>query len=280
MKETLELRISYDYAHLLFKPNEGKNLYNFTLVVELSKDDPRYNQIPIIEKEVNKKYDQGFYFGWQFKRKYTKKELDSAVLFHMQVKTFFEPTGEDCGTEYDESVACKICGANGKQITPLFLKRGSIPKKDVAETIGREIVVSERFVKAVKKWDLKGCVFTPVMFGKTPSSYYQLTSSVEVELSSSTVVGLDPFDLSGSNEDGEVFNCPNGDTIGLNLLSEPYVLNDPLIGEYDFFASRQKIGARRGVLRPWAVLLVSQAFRKMVEQEKLTGFKFEVAHIV
>lgn len=281
MKETLEIRINYDYAHLLFNANEGKALGMISpsvLLVEISKDDSRYYKIPLIEKEIEKKYNRGFYFGWEIKRKYTRKELDSAELFHMQVKTFFEPTGECCGTEYDESVACNICGANGKQITPLFLKRGKIPKKDIAETIGSEIVVSERFMNVVKDRGLKGCVFSPVMFGNKPSSYYQLTASKEVELSSSTVVGINPFNLSGS-EGGEVYNCPNGDTIGLNLLSEPHVLNSPLVKEYDFLASRQKIGVRRGVLRPSPVLLVSPAFRKMVEGEKLTGFKFEIARL-
>lgn len=281
MKETLEIRVAYEYAHLLFDANEGKVLDPLSpsiRLIEISRDDPRYDQIPIVAKKVKKIYNSGFYFGWEIKRKYTRKELDSADLFHMQVKTFFEPTGECCGTEYDGSVACKICGANGKQITALFLKRGKIPKKDIAETIGSEIVVSERFMNVVKDRGLKGCVFSPVMFGNNPSSYYQLTASKEVELSSSTVVGINPFNLSGS-EGGEVYNCPNGDTIGLNLLSEPHVLNSPLVKEYDFLASRQKIGVRRGVLRPSPVLLVSPAFRKMVEEEKLTGFKFEIARL-
>ena len=52
MKETLELRINYDYADLLFKADEGKNLRTSVKVVELSKEDPRYNQVPIVAGEV------------------------------------------------------------------------------------------------------------------------------------------------------------------------------------------------------------------------------------
>ncbi len=60
MKEIIEFRINYDFAHLLFKANEGKNIGTSVKVVELSRDDPRYNQIPIIAKEVKKKYGKGF----------------------------------------------------------------------------------------------------------------------------------------------------------------------------------------------------------------------------
>ena len=48
MRETLELRIDYDYANLLFSADEGKNLGTSVKVVELSKEDPRYEQVPIV----------------------------------------------------------------------------------------------------------------------------------------------------------------------------------------------------------------------------------------
>ena len=141
MKETIEFRINYDYAHLLFKADEGKNLGTSVKVVELSKEDPRYSQIPIIDREVKKKYDKGFFYSWQIKRKYSKKELDTATLLHLKIKAVFEPTGEECGTLYDESAACEICGANRKQLSPLILIKGTIPKTDIARTIGGEVVV-------------------------------------------------------------------------------------------------------------------------------------------
>jgi len=75
----------------------------------------------------------------------------------------------------------------------------------------------------------------------------------------------------------EVYKCPKGHTIGLNLLSEPYVLKIAVIDEYDYFVSRQKIGVKRGLLRPEPIYLCSQSFRTMVLEEKLTGFDFEIA---
>ncbi|WP_302568698.1 hypothetical protein [Culturomica massiliensis] len=274
MKETLELRINYDYAHLLFKADEGQNIGTSVKVVELSKEDSRYRQVPIIAEEVRKKYNGKFFFGWKIGRKYSRRELDTAILLHLKIKTIFEPTGEECGTLYDETAACTICGANRKQVSPLILEKGTMPKKDIAKTIGGEVVVSEKFVNAVKRRNLKGLQFGAVNVEK----YHQLTANTDIELSRNTIVGINPFDLSTSNE-GEIYKCPKGDTIGLNLLSEPYVLNSQSIGKYDFYASRQKVGVRRGLLRPEPIYFCSPAFRKMVEEEKLSGFEFEITNI-
>lgn len=289
MKEVLELRINYDYAHLLFKADEGKNLGTSVKVVEISKEDPRYSQVPIISEEIKKKYDRGFFFGWQIKRRYSKKELDTATLLHLKIKTVFEPTGEECGTLYDETAACEICGANRKQASPLTLKKGTIPKKDIARTIGGEVVVSEKFVNAARQRNLKGLQLSPINVEK----YYQLTADTAVELSHRTVAGVDPWDFSeGSNGieftvsggypvkfEKEVYKCPKGDTIGLNLLSEAYILNSPSINESDFLVSKQKIGVKRGLLRPEPIYFCSPAFRKMIEEEKLSGFEFEITNI-
>lgn len=82
-----------------------------------------------------------------------------------------------------------------------------------------------------------------------------------------------------TSDDGEIYKCPKGDTIGLNLLSEPYVADNPLIKDFDFFASRQKLGVKRGLLRPEPIYFCSPAFRKMIEEEKLSGFEFEITNI-
>ncbi|MFV0507235.1 MAG: hypothetical protein ACK5L5_11145 [Bacteroidales bacterium] len=296
MIEILELRINYDYAHLLFKRDEGRDLGQFSKsikIVELSKDDPRYNQIPIISKRVKEKYDEGFFFGWQIKRKYSKKEFEKAKLLQMKIKAMFEPAGEECETIYDETMACEICGANRTQISLLTLKKNSIPKKDIARTIAGEVVVSEKFVEVFKQRGLKGAVLEPVVFNKGASGCYQLIASSELDLTRNTVAGVNPFDFSEGSEgveftlsggypvkfEKEIYKCPKGHTIGLNLLSEAYVLDSPSIKKYDFFASKQKIGVRRGLLRPEPIYLCSQKFRQMVIEEKLTGFEFEVAHI-
>ncbi len=293
MKEILELRINYDYANLLFSSDEGKNIGTSVKIVEITKDDPRYFQIPVISKQVKEKYGKGFFFGWQLKRSYSKAELEAALLFHLKIKTVFEPAGEECGTVYDESVACEICGANRKQVGVLSLKKSSIPNKDIAHTIAGEVVVSEKFVKAFKRYGLRGLSLEPITLDKSISDYCQLiASSPELDLLQETLTGVDPFNFSESSEGGElsvsghniklgkeIYKCPIGHTIGLNLLSEPCILNSPSIREFDFFSTKQKTGVKRGLLRPEPLYLCSKAFMKMVEDENLTGFNFEIANI-
>ena len=69
MKETLELRIDYDYANLLFKANEGKNIGTSVRIVELSKDDPLYKEIPIIADVLKRKFEKSIFFGLEIKGK-------------------------------------------------------------------------------------------------------------------------------------------------------------------------------------------------------------------
>ena len=49
--------------------------------------------------------------------------MDKAVLFMVGITTTFEPAGEECGTVYNESGVCVICGANRKRIGELKLKK-------------------------------------------------------------------------------------------------------------------------------------------------------------
>lgn len=294
MQEVLELRINCKFAHLLFGENEGKNIGSAVKIVEIAKDDPRYQQIPIIQRQINDQYDEDFFFSWQIKRKYDKNELSTASLFEIIVKSEFEPCGEECGTVYDETSACPLCGANGTQIGPLFLHKGSIPKKDIARTIAGEIVVSEKFGEVVKAAKLTGMVVEPVVFERGVSNWYQLKiNSPEVDVTANTIAGIDPFNLSEYSEavnysieggpngrfEREIYKCPNGHTIGLNLLSEPYVAEASAMKKNDLFYTRQKVGVRRGYLRPAPILLCSSLFRELVTKEKLTGFHFEVTHI-
>jgi hypothetical protein len=278
MKESLEIRINLKYADLLFAPGEGKEIFNMVKLVQVDRDDPRYDRIPEVAKMVREKHNQAFFFGWAIKRKYSAKEWNEASLIHVMITTGFEPAGEDCGTLYDESTACEICGANRTQTGPLILDSGSIPHKDIAWTIAGEVVVSEKLVRVFEERGLKGVVFEPVFTGKVTSKYYQPIPTIKLDLTANTVTGINPFDFSTTSM-GEVYKCPRGHTLGLNILSEPHVLKSTDIAKGDFFESNQKIGVKRGLLRPPPIYLCSPAFRKMVEEEKLTGFAFEIARV-
>lgn len=278
MKEIYEFRVNNYFAHLLPSNITGKDIGPVTIVTIDRDDTERFEQFKRLNEQVKSTESWSFFYGWSIKRVYSKKELSEASLFHVFFARVFEPAGQECGTIYDLTSACAVCGSNGAQIGSLKLRKGSIPRKDVAETIASEIVVSKRFVDAVTRRGLKGLKFGPVQFSKVESDYRQLSAEPEIELSDKTIAGVEPFDLSTSSG-GEIYKCPNGHTIGLNLLSEPHVVNNQNIAEFDFLSSRQKIGVNRGLLRTYPVHFCSQAFRNMVLEEKFTGFEFAVARI-
>jgi hypothetical protein len=112
--------------------------------------------------------------------------------------------------------------------------------------------------------------------GESMPVWYQLVvTSADAEIVPPTRVGINPFD---EDPEGQC-RCPLGDLIGLNLLSEVSVGAASRNG-LDIAASRQFIGARRGLLRPSRIILVSPRFLKLVESENLKGVDFEVVHYV
>ncbi len=115
-----------------------------------------------------------------------------AELFWLKVRPLFEPTGEDCGTEYDETRACPKCGFGARQVGPLHLDLKKVPKRDIAKTLGGEIVVSARLAEEMKAADIRGYELGPVVSrqGKpTPHWYQLLLPECMVELAPRTEVG-------------------------------------------------------------------------------------------
>jgi hypothetical protein len=291
MNEVHEFRIFEEYYRLLPKNNaENKGS---VYVLHVSQNDPLFFKIGMIARKFQAK-GRALYSSWTVRRTYSCKELSDAKLFRIKIKPVFEPIGEDCETIYDESAACEICGSHPRQVTPLKLKKGSIPKKDIARTYVNEVVVSNNLIETFNHKGLKGIQFMPVYYAKGVSNYQQPIAEKKLDVARQTLTGIDPFDLSERSEGGEyvnsagrrvkfgpiIYKCPKGDNIGANLLSEVYVKSDPIISEFDYFETEQTIGSKQGVYYPSPILLCSPAFRNMVIEEKLKGFDFEVAHIV
>ena len=55
MKEIVEFRIIMEYAHLLFRDDEGTNLGDSVKVVKIGKNDPRFNIIGELQKKAREK---------------------------------------------------------------------------------------------------------------------------------------------------------------------------------------------------------------------------------
>lgn len=290
MQEIYEFRVQEQHASRLFAPNEGKKLGwtklfgdKFVTVrkIELSADNPKFKRVGELEALI-KKEPHGFFFaGWTIRRRYTADELEKAELFLLHNVTTFEPPGENCGTQYDESSACKHCQAGARQVTPLFLDWKRIPKsKDIARTIAGEIVVSARLVELFKQHSITGAKFLPICHRPASSAeskdWFQFAAdSSDALIVAPTKTGINPFDEDVSGE----YRCPLKDQIGLNRLSEVWISRSSYNGS-DIVASRQFLGRRGGLLRPERLLLVSPKLRRVIEQGKIKGCKLEVAHLV
>jgi hypothetical protein len=282
MTEELELRVVEDFAERLFRQDEGKRLGSgIVRLVRVPANDARLSKIPGLQKEIDREHGRAFFHGWEIVRTYTKREFDNASLFHLEITSVFEPAGEECGTTYEEATACPRCGAGARQTSPLYLPETRIPKgKDISRTIAGEIVVARRIKELFARHGITGAKLPPIRFKPSSSAeskdWFQLIlENSRAEIVPPTRVGIDPFD----DDPKDACRCSLGDLIGLNLISEVSIKATSR-GEEDVIYTHQFVGTRRGLLRPERIILVSPKVRKLIESEKVSGVKLEVAHLV
>lgn len=72
--------------------------------------------------------------------------------------------------------------------------------------------------------------------------------------------------------------CPLGHFTGLWPISEVSLNRSEWDGA-DVFQSKQLIGLRDGLLRPFPILFVTQRFYRAFKSERFSGATFEVAHL-
>ncbi|PTL76750.1 hypothetical protein [Vitiosangium sp. GDMCC 1.1324] len=275
MQNTLEVRLFADDARQFLPPNIGVER-GLARRVLLKLDDPLVDQIRQYEQE-KRRHESIAVTYWEIHRKYTPEELKQAELFWLRVRPFFEPTGEDCGTEYDETKACPQCGFGAKQVGPLHLDLKRIPKRDIARTLGGEIVVSARLADKLSTAGLCGYELGPVVSRNgtpTPDWYQILLPEGSLELAPQTQVGHSFF-----APEPDSARCPNGHVIGFTVLSEVFIQRSSL-STADWFCTRQFLGERFGPYRPEPLLLISQRLHQLLVSHKVKRFDVEVAHLV
>lgn len=299
MKETLKIVLINRFEKLLSDYHQDfkvkKNLGDVSQI-EIDTSSKLYSNMKVIMDYVHTKYNTIIFAGWQYNRNYTHKEIESARLFQMNIRKWFpDSCGKEHGTIYDHSYACPVCHSGEHQVSSLYLPKGRyMLHRDVIITLGYEIVVSKKFVDMCRDNNLQGVTFGPVYFGKTLSEdYFQLmVEGYKLDISPETKFGVYPCDDSENGpildeellsiwKDGiEIYKCPKGDNLGLNILSEAYVNDNPVISEYDFFISRQTYGVYRGLFVPHHLLFCSPRMRKRIIENNIKGFDFEIAHVV
>jgi hypothetical protein len=280
MREKIQFRILEKEAAKWLEPDDGVRIGDFVRKFEILTTDPRMQLIANADRECRNRNDL-FFTSWLPRRDYTRKELNSAALFKLEIASIFGPEGELQGTKYDESSACPVCGAGARQIGPLILPERRMPKaKDISRTIAWEIVVSRKVFNLFTRHGITGAEFRPIRFNRSSSveskDRFQLLIHEAVgEVVPPTRIGNNPFD---SDEKGE-YRCSNGDLIGLNLLSEVSIKSSSR-GDKDIFYSRQFVGRRGGVIRPARLIFISPKLFRLFETEKLKGYEVEVAYLV
>lgn len=279
MIELVEFRIPEANARNHLPPGAGVLINGSVRKLVVDTKSELFEEIGILDLRF-KSQGAAFYTACSIKRNYSRNEIESAPLLHLKISKVFEPSGEEFGTVYDESAACKTCGAGALQASKLILPEKKIPKsKDFCRTIAGELVVSRRAFETLQHANVAGADFSTIVkssrTGELSESWFQLfPNSPGLEIISPTRIGIDPFDADAEGR----FRCQCGNLIGLNLLSEITVKasRHPF---RDIQFSQQFVGVRRGYLRPEKVLFVSQRFRSAIELGKITGVEFEVAHI-
>lgn len=162
MRETLKLRVVPEIAALL-PPGAGEESSTGTRQLLLEVNDPLVETLRTYEIE-HRARGATVFTTCELIRRYTPRELAAAEFLFVTFWPFFTPTGEECGTVYDESTACSYCGAGARQVSPLHLEPRRIPKaRDIAPTLGGELVVSERLVEAMKKHRITGYETRPLL---------------------------------------------------------------------------------------------------------------------
>lgn len=276
MRETIEFRVPDSLADRFLPAHAGVRL-GIVRKLELSPEDALFAEIGRIDRELRAD-GRAFFTAWIPHRRYSRRELASAEMLKVSAKKVFEPAGEECGTVYDDTQACPVCGIGAPQLSPLFLDSRSIPQTvDVARTIAGEIIVSRRIVQLFRRQGLRGAEFAPVCLadknGTSSEEWAQLTvSGPPVESHTSTRFGNDPFDRGGGSR------CPQGHVAGLSVLSEVWIRTKSYDGT-DLVETKERVGVRRGLLRPQPLVLVSPSAWRAIEGARLKGFAVEVAYL-
>jgi len=211
-------------------------------------------------------------------RKYTKDELRNAEALTLNISSYFEPSGEECGTIYE--TLCKKCNL-GRQVSDLILDLRFVPqRKDMGQTIAKvEWIVSSRFVQAFREQGLTGAEFRSVFEFKHPTrkskDWHQLWITGKAgKLSEETTLGKDAFSPSQID-----WRCPLGHSVATDILSEIFLQRETLDGS-DIAISNDLFGQGRNLLRPTPLIVISPRLYQLLCEYKIKGFSCEIARVV
>jgi hypothetical protein len=278
MRELLELKTSEEEARQYLPPGIGKTL-PMGLVRQLLLDvgDPLVERLRSLEAEHRARGTTLFTLC-EVSRRYTPRELLAAEFLKVEFWPFFQPTGEECGTEYDESTAYPCCGVGARQMSPLHLELRRIPKsRDIALSMGGEYVISQRLARALEQHRITGYQLQPIFSkgGRPTEDWFQLIIPSDcVEMVPPTRFGSDYL-----APEPDSSRCPQGHVAGHQLISPVHISRDSLNGN-DWAFTRQRLGLRMGLIRPYPLMIISQRLYQLLKEMKVRNLHAEIAHLV
>jgi hypothetical protein len=279
VREELELRLFEERAKVALDDSIGKLMpTGLVRQIRLPIEHPAWEGVRKAELEA-RSHDEVFVTYWRIRRQYTESELSQAEAILLLPDCMFEPSGEECGTEYDYSTACSICGAGRTQVSVLRLDTSRIPGRcDLAFTIARdEFVISQKLASVIEQEGLIGARLNPVESVHSSNGaggWRQLTfGSALLEVAPNTRFGINPFDATSGGR------CSLGHVAGHAIVSELCVTRVSWDGS-DFNRTKQLVGHRLGLLAPHPLITVSQRGFQSLRRAGIKGFAPEVVHLV
>jgi hypothetical protein len=276
MREILELRMSTEEAERHLPSGVGKDLGYGVRRLLLDVEDPLVEKLRALEAEYRAQGTTLFSMC-EVSRHYTPRELRAAEFLLVEFWPFFRPTGEECGTLYDESTACSFCGAGGRQVNALHLELRRIPKsRDLALTMGGEYVISSQLAEVLRQHRITGYELRPIVSkgGRPGSDHHQLVIP-------SAIAEIVPPTRAGRTylaPEPDPNRCPEGHILGHRLLS-PLHLSRNSLGELDWVFTRQRFGSRQGLFRPYPLMIVTQRLYRLLAEQKVRCLHAEVVHL-
>lgn len=278
MKEVHEFRIPERWATAYLPDDAGVRVGSSVRKVVVSPDQPLFELIGRVQRQQRSR-GQHLFLTSALRRQYSTAELDQAELLHLVVETLFEPPGELCGTVYDDSEACPLCGAGRRRISPLKLDLSRVPRtRHIAISIGGERVIRERVAAHVQAAGLLGFDFQTIL-GCGPRTRQGGFRGLDIVGPRASVVepttfGLNVFDLDPKGE----YRCPRGHVAGLRVLSELTIARESWSGN-DIAETTQLYGKRMGYLVPEPMLLISPRTYRILQSLGIKGARYEVVHL-
>jgi hypothetical protein len=279
MNATIELRLPEAKANTVLLAEEGERIAGIARRVIYPLDDERLGKIGRLHREM-KARGESLITSWSIRREYSPSEIERAEMLHLIIAPTLEPAGEECGTVYDESVACELCGAGRTLHPPLRLDTRKFGSDiSVARTIaGDEVICSEQIAKVIGRLGRETINLTPVETTSTEIRSWSALSpnkrGASAQVLATTQFGIDPFDF----DDDGIYRCPRGHVAGLNLLSELWIARTSVSGA-DITFSDVFVGTKRGLLRPYHLIMISSPLWKEIRAEGASGCSVEVVHL-